>query len=355
MPKPWLEELTLDKLHRLAVSLGTPCSGTKSVRIQGIRHAVSATKEKGTADEAKKTKTRTDRLSLLSIDMGIRNLAFAHLTAPASPSGLAMYATPTLQTWRHLVVSEPGKGASKAGSGSPDDGEGHASAQPQAPTSTSTSTSASTGKNELELDGKESFEPADFARHAYRLIKYMLQTYQPNQILIERQRFRSGGRAAVPEWTIRVGVFEGMLYSVLRTLVEEGGISLDVEAMQPTRVNRYWLESSETAVPLLSAKKMTGRDVKRAKIDLVGSMLESKSVNSKMSISKDLEPFAQNFLSSWKNARRSKQDKGVNITKLDDLADSLLQGLAWIDWQNHRKKVDALGRDAVDVASGSLL
>ncbi|KAL6245265.1 hypothetical protein RBB50_008040 [Rhinocladiella similis] len=325
-PKTWLEALTLEKLHRVAVTIGSPCSGTKAVRLQGIRNAITNKKQ-----------YNEGRLSLLSIDMGIRNLAYAHFTATRAPEATALYATPALQSWSRLSVSKPAEKSTDGSHQSDGVQQGDVRATPPL----------------LDSTAKESFEPDEYAKHAYVLITHMLQTYKPDVILIERQRFRSGGRAAVPEWTIRVGVFEGMLYAVLRTLVENEKLKLDVESMLPTRVNRYWLEGPDRVVQS-SKKKATGREVKSAKIDVVGSILEDPSPASKVDVSTTLQPFTQQFVSVWKKELRGKKGQSKEISKLDDLADSFLQGLAWIQWQNNRQRLDSLGADAVDMESGWL-
>ena len=327
--KPWLEQLTLDKLHRLATSIGAPCSGTKSARIDGIRGAVSGI--------GRDVQDRNS-LSLLSIDMGIKNLAFSHITASvrrvSGGPGYLYYDKPTIQAWRRIAVSE---------SLFPTDGivpvvGGNSKPDPVAV--------------ERAEAMKESFEPIDLARHAYTLVNYMLQAYQPNHILIERQRFRSGGQAAVQEWSLRVGVLEGMLYSVFRTLVQERNLQLTVEPMQPPRVNRYWLEGRQNGLPS-TGKRLTGRDMKRAKIDLVGMMIEARKTD--LRIGHGLLPFAADFVSSCKKVCRSKGAVDKSMSKLDDLADSLLQGLAWVHWQNNRRKIEALGPDTVDMTYGSLM
>lgn len=334
--KSWLQEFTLPKLHRLAVALGVTCSGTKAERINSIQRAVSNVR----AGDSKKG--ALPKLSLLSIDMGIKNLAFAHLTAPLQQapgsSDYLHYGKPTLQQWRRIAVSEsqhtgdPGSVPSVAGS-STEKLSKPPSVQPMETTA-------------------ESFEPVDFARHAYNLIDYMIDTYQPTHVIIERQRFRSGGGSAVQEWTIRVGVFEGMLYSVLQTLVSERKMCLTVEPVQPARVNRYWLEGHQNS-SLPSSKKLVGREVKKAKIDLVSDMI--KEGGAQFHITTELQPFAGIFVSSCAKSPKSKSAMSASMSKLDDLADSVLQGLAWIDWQNNRRHVDVLGRDGVDVESGAVI
>lgn len=346
-PKPWLETLTLAKLHRLAVMIGSPSSGTKAVRIAGIREAVDR------AAAAAHDKPTTG-LSLVSIDMGIRNLAFTHIKAPAvlGSDGSFHYGQPQIEAWERLSVSTPQgnvptdvkktmkKKAGKAGSTEQPEDDGLLLA------------SVPAGKA-APKPKKESFEPIDYAAHAYRFIDHVLTTYQPNQILIERQRFRTGGQASVQEWTIRVGVFEGMLYAVLRALADERKLNLQVEPMQPARVNGSWLEGPEAVesaiIKPVRAKKLSTRDVKQAKIALVSQMLQEEGSQSRFTVTKQLRPFADEFVSVWKKETRNKKSAGGGIGKLDDLADSLLQGLAWINWQNNRIRLSSLGQDAFDL------
>ncbi|KIW71725.1 hypothetical protein PV04_03860 [Phialophora macrospora] len=317
--KLWLENLTVAKLHRLAIAIGAPCSGTKAARIEGIRRAVTNVARNGGCGSSD--------LSLLSIDMGIRNLAFAHITAPlrvTDSAGNFQYGKPRLQAWRRLAVSELPDVARAVPISVHLDNSREASA------------------------AKESFEPVDYATHAYNLINYMLRTYQPDHVLIERQRFRSGGGSAVQEWTIRVGVFEGMLYAALRTLIEERKMHLRVEPMQPSRVNRYWLEDRMHP----STRKLAGREVKRAKIELVGDMLQK--ANPHICVGKGMHPFVADFVSSCNKVSKKKPTATAGMTKLDDLADSLLQGLSWIEWQHNRSRIEALGREAIDLDSGAM-
>lgn len=325
-PKPWLETLTLNQLQRLAVLIGSPCSGTKAVRITGIREAIT---------QVAQDENQGAGLSLLSIDMGIRNLAFAHISAPAiqGAGGLYQYGKPKIEAWRRLSVSNPREMPTAVQSGEPSVGEEHEK---------SGSLSAQVAKA-----GNESFEPIDFATHAYKFIDHMLTEYKPNRILIERQRFRTGGQAAVQEWTIRVGVFEGMLYAVLRALAEERKLHLSVEPMPPGRVNRSWLQDS-TSTELVQGKRLSGRDVKQAKIRLVCEMLEERGTKSHFAVGKQLRPLTEDFIAVWKETK-TRKSTSHRIGKLDDLADSLLQGLAWINWQNNRVRLTSLGKEAFDL------
>ncbi|KAF7585076.1 hypothetical protein BBP40_000908, partial [Aspergillus hancockii] len=122
---------------------------------------------------------------------------------------------------------------------------------------------------------KGSFSPAFYSQQAYTLINTLLATYQPTHILIERQRFRTGGGSAVQEWTLKVGVFEGMLYAVLYALKQErsgAGSAPVVLGVEPQRVARFWSESGADRVG--GKVKTSAKEGKRVKIDLVGGWLD---------------------------------------------------------------------------------
>jgi cruciform cutting endonuclease 1 len=287
--------------------------------------------------------------------MGIRNLAYAHLVAfPAtsadSKNGAEppKYLRPNLLAWKRVVISE-------------------------APRDVVTSTSRQTeyqclhdvavaplrgAKGTLNKDvtlnsEKEAFDPSTFALYAYDFVKSILEAHRPTHVLIERQRFRSGGASAVQEWTIRVGVFEGMLHAVLETLSKEHGLPIIVKGVDPGRVTRYWLEGR---VPRGKERTISSNKAsKKAKIDIVGNSFTSAGaatlvdVNSRSDQGRryDVEKMVDAFLTRWQ------QRNGIlrtavakEILKLDDLADCLLQGVAWLNWQNKRKEARRSGLEA---------
>lgn len=341
-PVSWLTKLKATELHRLAVLIGTPCSGTKAVQLHGIQNALAslpAFKNGSTSQHGRDAK----HLSLVSIDMGIRNLAYSHWTSSLNTStanGVAQYEKPVLRAWRKINIST-------------------------ALESTVVTETSRRGEGlSIEDDGinttavKESFEPIDYADRAYRFIKDVVETHDPSNVLIERQRFRTGGNSAVQEWTIRVGVFEGMLYAVLRSLVAERPEygELVVEPVLPARVNRYWLEGRvkgnrdrDGAKP--GSGKVKAKEVKQMKIELVRKLLRDARSDANEALftwDKDTNGTVSAFLgkgiktdksvsSAVIKGQRSKAT-AMELSKLDDLADSFLQGLAWIQWQNNRFK-----------------
>ncbi|KAF3034037.1 hypothetical protein E8E12_000616 [Didymella heteroderae] len=101
-------------------------------------------------------------------------------------------------------------------------------------------------------DDDNQFSPSVLSKTAYKLITEEVLSAQPDVILIEKQRWRSGGGSAVQQWTVRVNTLEAMLWAVLETVKRTqpsrvgGGQALvspdfEVRAVDPKRVGQYWL------------------------------------------------------------------------------------------------------------------
>lgn len=313
MQRQWLEKLKLVELHRVAASLGSPSSGTKSTRIDNIQRTIQQA-SKRIQDGPKRD------LSIVSIDMGIRNLAFCHLKS-ATPA-ITQHQQPSriqLHAWQRMSFGNASPVRSSRAS-LPD--------QTQKPTQ------------------RESFEPTDYAKHAYEFVKTVVDKYQPTHVLIERQRFRSGGQAAVQEWSIRVGVFEGMLYAILRTLIEQEYCHCDVLPMLPVQVNQYWTMQSGQPHVTSKGTKITAKAMKQYKIDLVGRMLENRAIGtSGLDVSSQASETKIAFLARLHKSSSASSD--LTLKKLDDLSDCLLQGLAWLAWQENSFRADQVGQEAL--------
>jgi cruciform cutting endonuclease 1 len=188
---------------------------------------------------------------------------------------------------------------------------------------------------------REPYDPATYAQRAYTFVQHLLALHKPTHILIERQRFRSGGNAAVQEWTIRVGIFEAMLYSVFNTLRQEGAHNAKLIAMFPVPVNRYWLELIGAPPGRNSELKSTGSALKQRKIGIVQEMVRGDLDTTGLTFYDEANSMRQHFLFPSKQRENS-----ANLGKRDDLADCLLQGLAWVRWQNNRLRLDAMKEDA---------
>lgn len=428
-PAPWLACLKSTQLQRIARATGIQSSGTKGVLIERIATEITTQSQSHHSDRSpsrsghdqRKGQSGSENLasghetdmadskpwSILSIDMGIQNLAFAHLIVPRSGDP----PRPVLRAWHRLAVSEissldlvcPGKtvGQSVHGSG---DVTGLSDGVVPFTKLVGDQAVASRAKE------KESFSPDVYAANAYTLISSLLTAYRPTHVLIERQRFRSGGGSAVQEWSLRVGVLEGMLHAVLHTLRRERGgeiADLVVRGVEPKRVVGYWLEHGRSPVEEETeqtgkGKRPNAKEVKKAKIDLVGEWLAaagqdvdalpemvhgsrqrvSGSAGGNIALAEKsecpvLHGVVDAYMRKWQHKRKtlkegkakkvadgegtpalspssqSMQDEviPINLGKLDDLADCLLQGVTWIEWQNMRERIAREGIEALDSRS----
>lgn len=105
-------------------------------------------------------------------------------------------------------------------------------------------------------DEVNQYSPSVLSKTAYRLITEEVLSVNPDIILIEKQRWRSGGGSAVQQWTVRVNTLEAMLWAILETLrttsghTKKGGAQRDyrVYAVDPKRVGQYWLSRHARAL-----------------------------------------------------------------------------------------------------------
>lgn len=377
-PFPWLAALKVAQLQRIARTTGIQSSGTKSVLVARIEAALNQQLASPLQEK------HSDDWSVLSIDMGIQNLAFAHLRVPRT-SLTQMVARaplrPVLTAWHRLKVSEIGDLDLQGTCVKRDGGD---FAERMSELEAGSIPSSQTIKTKPAAGLKEAFSPDLYAGMAYTLITSLLSAYKPTHILIERQRFRSGGGSAVQEWTIRVGVLEGMLHAVLHTLrhTRESDIAgIEVQGIEPKRVVRYWEDhdsgTSQEGEDGTKKGRVSAREVKKAKIDLVGRWLGASlendvsqdsgtrsdgdmglgaAVDRKICLAIDrpaVNDLAGAYLQKWRGeGKRKKRSSAAGsiseIGKLDDLADCLLQGVTWVEWQVMRERLAREGLQAFE-------
>ena len=361
----WLNSLKATQLARIAVAIGVPSSGRKSAVVESICAALGqppdgsripkkgSTSHKDVYTKGQQIKRSpgdsnqylstnlTGPASIVSIDMGIRTLAYAHLKIPpvALTSDSATgpeRAKPTLNAWQCLSIATK-------------------------PSTSLSQTTPNLDADALDADAraavtqpKESFSPDLYAHYAYDLVKGLISRFNPTHVLIERQRFRSGGNSAVLDWTIRVGVFEGMLHAAFRTICEERSLSIHILPVEPKRVARYWLgdKASPDGVARGARKKRaSSKEVKTEKIDVVGRWLERDSDAQRPlgPIEETAQPTATAYLEKWHGKTKGVKasDSILRLSKLDDLADSLLQGLTYVEWQKWKADIGAKGPEAL--------
>ena len=324
-----LLRLTAGQLKSLATQCGLNSSGTKdglATRLLDEIHSGRSAKGTQSKGRAANDGRSTAITRVMSIDLGIKNFAYCILeSSPLKQAG------PMLKTWERRDISEPALAIEPASA---------PSEVAEVPKIKGT-------------QAKTSFQPAAFASIAYDLVSNLLQAHNPDAVVLERQRFRTMGAAAVQEWTLRVNMLEAMLHAVLHTFKQQERWSGMVESVVPGKVGAFWTSDLGTRSQLLASKSNTKISsklkMKTQKIDMVGQMLADGDRGT-LRIGKDVE-MVDTFLSKWRrmSSGRSrmkdsaKPENGGDIKKLDDVADSLLQGLAWLRWRENRELLGSPG------------
>jgi len=218
------------------------------------------------------------------------------------------------------------------------------------------------------------YSPAALSRTAHHVIKSFL-AYRPNVILIERQRWRSGGGAAVQEWTLRVNTLEAMFWAILTSmkLQSHNGSTEDNHANSqkfpevwgvfPARVAQFWAGAAPE-------KTITGGRMKVEKKDKIAVVKrwveQEQSVSSSSASTSAQRTFdlsfsheAKSTLGTFTSSPRGRSsrsrgsasseeavtgDSAAALTpdqrgKVDDLADCLLQAAAWTQWEINRQRI----------------
>lgn len=318
----WLSACKNADLQRVANAIGSNTGGTKAVLcsrlirdLQRNRFAVPQDVQGGSTNQPEQR--------IVSIDMGIRNLAYCKIKISKTGDSHTRPPLPVVYEWARVAVSKQ-----TTPDGSSDDA--------------------------VHNGPKEAFDPATYAQHAYRLIDQLLSGTQPTQILIERQRFRSMGGSAVQEWTLRVNMFEAMLYAVLHTFSSRNFWHGMVHSVLPAKVSKFWLGNGEHGLTEKSSSKSS--TAKAAKIALAGKWIgEGDHFRLDGEAAKLAVVYQRKRLGRKQVLLENDQRKGLwtgdygstDIGKLDDLADCLLQGMAWVQWERNRRRILAHGPQAL--------
>ena len=333
----WLGSCTNAQLGALARAVGVNSSGTKPILTSQLLDHLP----KGTLGPIQPRTPLQEPCRILSIDMGIRNLAYCCLVLPNISHGAATdIGIPVIQDWARIAISEDSIKSKKA--------EGLVLKK-------------ATGKEERSgkikpSKPKEMFDPATYSQHAYDLVTTLLNDLEPTHILIERQRFRSMGGSAVQEWTLRVNMFEAMIYAVLKTFSERGFWEGTVLPIAPSKISSFWIANKQSA--LKDGPGSKSAKTKTAKVELVaewlkeGTLFKLKGAAVQLGKAYLMRRARKDTKSSVKTEKSLKSKaQGVaqeSVEKLDDLADCLLQGMAWIKWEKNRRLIMAKGVEVLD-------
>lgn len=280
------------------------------------------------------------RFNVISIDMGIRNFSYTRLELDKS---LPFNTPPLVSKWAKFDVNE------WAG-----------------------------------VDGEHSTDPELYSKISYKLVEEIIFNCAysaPDIVLIERQRARTGGSSNILEWVFRVNMLESMLHSLIYAKRMNEGLldGTTVFSTSAQRMGSFWdpthtelSKGSKKAKPITTLPK-TQADTKGFRLKLVEQWLiqhEKNPANRRLSFpgKLDLPPIEdkkRTNTSKWiyelvstnpafgltsRNINGSKKDKAVE--KGDDLADCLLHGFTWLEWERHKRvfnhAVSRLGEDTTE-------
>jgi cruciform cutting endonuclease 1 len=303
-----LKSLKVAQLKELLVAIGAKTAGSKDELIKRLESDLYRPKIANLAQYRRPHPSR-----ILSIDMGIKNLGLCVSDVDFAKSDAAngsITAKLRVSRWKRLTLLDPDEPNA-------DDAD----------------------------DGGGSFSPAALSTVACRLVRDELLPLRPSVVLMERQRWRSGGAAAVTEWTVRVNVLEAMLWAVFRAAGprtagagaggRDGGGAVakeqplrqpELHAVSPARVAAFWLPGLR-------------RVEKKAKVDLVRACIARGGLGGvEVAFGDDAAEVARGF-GAVGRAKRNADGSTSPRRKLDDLADSLLQASAWAAWEANRRSL----------------
>lgn len=250
------------------------------------------------------------KLRIVSIDMGIKNLAFCEAEVSYSSCVKGEGVKEVTQAWDAVMEVIRWEKIDLVANARDLRGP--------APNGTS---KGKASKKEIALE--EADEDADpyslsvLSETAYRLIKTTILSAAPDVILIEKQRWRSGGGSAVQQWTVRVNTLEGMLWAVLATLKGErmhipkahgethphATKAYEVFAVDPKRVGQYWLQQEA---------QVAGVDESKS----VAKTLKSKAKSKAQKAGDEGETEDETSIETSKAPTRSKAEKKAKINIL---------------------------------------
>ncbi|TRX89388.1 hypothetical protein FHL15_009686 [Xylaria flabelliformis] len=345
--------LRVEQLKRLSFLCGLTVGGRKEELITRLNAAVD------NPPLPLPSRSRAGPV-VLSIDLGIRNLAFS-LLAPV-PSSVPVPRKASPKSKKNSGATPPPSFLAT----SPPSIKLHAW-QRLSLLENPTGVLAQKGDEDaLDVDTTTGvFAPAALAKTANTFLQETVLRFKPlpTHILIERQRWRSGGGTAVLEWTLRVNTLEAMLHASLRTLRDVGVWKGEVLSVRPERVGQLFLDadglSTRRATPKTELKedetgasttkpkkkRTTSTEIKKLKIELLNQWLSQG------------DPIVQpgtvevgHMLDAYRDVPKApKRSRSKRVTeedgprgdlptldkKLDDLTDSLMQGMAWLRWQDN--------------------
>lgn len=295
-------------LKQLACIIGSKQATTRTTRITNIL------KQAAILENVRKKWVKNNNISILAIDTGISNFSYALFKMPYG-DGINLSSNsstePILVDWNKFQLER---------------------------------------KFGLEEDWTMSLAPEDTYMIASKVTEFLMNmpSFPANLYAIERQRTRTMSSSKILEPVLKSNIIEHILFSNLRQLNANKEASYSVLSSDPQRMVQFWCGSTR--------KRQTAKESKIVRINLVKDIIsKSLGVNNGTTIRigiptiqvsgklkdllcaniKDFDKF-----SLYKSLGFTSQINGVN--KDDDLADSFLHSLAWLQWLYNYRHIHEL-------------
>ncbi|KAF3903803.1 hypothetical protein AA313_de0203622 [Arthrobotrys entomopaga] len=291
-------------LKSILQNCGWPVSGIKSTLINRINSQLHQSRltvlHRSKTGILQQSKKQPKEHRILSLDLGIKNIAFCLLKISREHLTTECKSKPEILTWKRFSLLD---------------------------ISNSTFLDKTSDLQKATSLGGMDFSAHSLAPFATSLARQLTAIHKPTIIAIEKQRFRTMGSAAVQEWTIRVNTLEAMLHATLRLLLEEGvwkeGSTCSI---CPQRMTRFWLDRNG-----ISQESRIGKATKLLKVDLVRTWLQKEQTVAYDECNDIVTEAVSLFTETQKHP------KSDTTEKIDDLADCLLQGVGLIEWEKNRQ------------------
>ncbi|CAI4034748.1 hypothetical protein SMKI_11G1980 [Saccharomyces mikatae IFO 1815] len=206
---------------------------------------------------------------------------------------------------------------------------------------------------------KLSLNPAETSQLVFDLTEYLFESAPiPDMFTIERQRARTMSSRHILEPILKVNILEQILFSNLENKVKytnriQNGSKLRyiVRSSDPHRMTSYWCFPREET-PVGSKKLKSNKHSKDLRIKLVKKIVSSSILNKGSKDPTELVEFTEIWEKRIRNALAKKKSfklcdileflDNSGVKKDDDLADSFLHSLSWIEWIKNYENIAEL-------------
>ncbi|EJS42909.1 cce1p [Saccharomyces arboricola H-6] len=302
------------------------CQSAKSGQLKSISFLIGAAN--GTTKELKRTyiqkqcefleqlrqqKMRHGKISILSMDAGVSNFAFSKMQLSNNNP------LPKVLDWQKLNLEE----------------------------------------KFFQNLKKMNLNPNETSQLVFDLTEYLFKSEPiPDMFTIERQRARTMSSRYILEPILKVNILEQILFSNLENKVRytnktqnASKLRYVVRSSDPHRMTSYWCIPKEETLTG-SKKSKSNKYSKDLRIKLVKKIVSSSVFNSEPKNPTKLVEFSDIWGDRIRNALNEKKSfklydileiqDNFGVKKDDDLADSFLHSLSWIEWVKNYETIAEL-------------